>query len=231
MVEPLNEVSQNQELQKNESVLSILKSQSILTNQDWVDLDNAKGFIKDCFTSIPMYRPLPVKLFGVLNDKECPTPESKLWQCKIESEVHADQLIEDIHNLEILRITIERLEYTLTQMVKGYEIEDDENIKKEIEFDIRENKVRLSKLEYKVVKIQKQIKYRIEEVSEWKKISNAIEQSHEGIETKNYVKQYVNNMRFKLLQQLKSENDEETKSRLNSQIQSFDRITEQMQNI
>ena len=231
--EEMNEVAPRSE---DETVLSILKTQNVLTDRDWSDLNESKEFIKDCFTTIPMYRPLPVKIFGVLNDSECPTPEAKYWQCKLEAEVHADQLIEDIHNLEMLRITVERLEFTLARMYERYDQVDDSCLKKEIEFDIRENKVRLSKLEYKIVKMKKQIKYRIEEVHEWKKISSKIEEEHANIETQSYVKQYVNNMKTKLALELnKKERQEdipqEEKQRLASQMNSFDRIIKQLESI
>jgi hypothetical protein len=216
---------------RSESVLSTLKSQNLLTKNDWSHLEEAKEFITECFTTVPMYRPLPVKLFGVLNDAECPTPESKLWQCKVEAEVHADQLIEDIHNLELLRINLDRAEYSHVQMIKNLESESDPNKKAEIEFDLREHKVHMSRLEYKAVKLQKQIKYRIDEVHEWKKISAAIENSHEGLETKSYVKQYVNNMRFNLTKKIEKTEDDKEKAQLEAQVGSFDKIINQMESL
>lgn len=233
---------ENQELvvsqSRSNSVLTTLKNNQVLTTQDWADLESSKEFIKECFVTIPMYRPLPVKIFGVLNDNEHGTPESKLWQCRVEAEVHADQLIEDIHNLEMIRINMDRAEYSLIQMQKSHASEKDENKKAEIDFDMRELKVTLSKLEYRGIKLQKQIKYRIEEVHEWKKISEGIEAAHEGIETKSYVKQYVNNMKFNLLRQKKTlqetedaENKEDELKHLDSQIASFDVIIGQMESI
>jgi len=232
----LNEEQNQLEVVKNkksDSILSLLKNDKILTSNDWDDLESSTGFIKECFKSIPMYRPLPVKIFGVLNDKECPTPETKFWQCRKEAEVHADQLIEDIHNLEMIRINIDRANYALDKMKNEYISEKNVDRKMEIEFDLRETQVNLSKLEYRGIKLQKQIKYRIEEVHEWKKISENIKSSH-NIETNSYIKQYVNNMRFNLIKkknELSEENNKEELTMLDSQLNTFNTIIKQIESI
>jgi hypothetical protein len=183
---------------KNDLV-SNLQQTEILTQSDWSNLESAKSFIVDNFAKVPMYRPLPVKLFGVLNDKDFPSTEAKFWQCKVEAEVHAEQLMNDIHDLESMKIAIEKANYILDNMEhRKSKIETPEEMV-EIDFDIREHKINMSRLQFKYLKLQKQIKYRIEEVYEWKKITEALLGTGHNVNTQDFVEHYVNKMKYKLL--------------------------------
>jgi hypothetical protein len=207
---------------KNCSILESLSSKSILTKQDMENLENNKNFILDNYYKVPMYRPLPVKLFGVLSDSSFPTPESKYWQCKIEAEVHADQLLNDIYDLELLQLNIEKLELTLIKIQTSYQAETDSDKKTIKEFDLRETKINLSKLQYKFIKLQKQIKYRIEEITEWKKISDSLATRNE-INTNNYVANYVNVLIYRLTLKKKDAKPEDIII-LDNQIQELQKL-------
>lgn len=193
-----NELINNQ--QQN-NLVEIFSNKEILAEQDWKNLASAKDFIRDNFSQVPMYRPLPVKLFGVLNDKDFPTAESKYWQCKVEAEVHAEQLMNDIHDLESLKIAIEKADYLLHKLLAKQKSSELTSEQLEIDFDIREHKVNMSRLQFKMFKLQKQIKYRIEEIYEWKQITETLKEKDESINVSDFVQHYVNKMKMKTLEQ------------------------------
>lgn len=170
----LNE--QSSELKKSEqSIVEMYFSSNVINNDDWKKLIESKQFMLDTFQSVPMYRSLPIKLFGVLNDSSFPTPESKYYQCKAEAEVHSNELIKDLHDLELMKIDIEQAEYLLAVVMKNkFDKSNDEIEKQEITFDMRKQNIIISNKKFDYAILQKKIKYRIMEISEWKTISDKI---------------------------------------------------------
>lgn len=214
---PLTKVEDKNEI----SLISQLSSSPILSQKDLISFKEAKEFVVSCFTEVPMYRSLPIKIFGVLNDTDFPTAESKYWQCKVEAEVHAKQIVDDLHDLEMMNITLEKCQHVLGILEKKYNAEKNPSAKKDIEFDIREQKVSESRLKFKSYNLQKQIKYRIEEVTEWKKITEKLAENND-ISNTDYVSQYVNNIKHSLQVKAKVEKDETKKREILRNLQSID---------
>lgn len=194
-----------------------------MSKKDWDDLNESKSFIVETYNTVPMYRPLPLKLFGVLNNNDHPTPESKYWQCKIEAEVHAEQIINDIHSIELLNLNIEKSQFNLEIMLEEYNNQNDNIKKKQIEFDIREQRIHLSKLNFRLIKLKKELKYRIEEVNQWRKISNSIKETT-NIDTNSYIRQYLITMKHKLNQKIDISNDSTEKENLKTNINELDKL-------
>lgn len=162
---------------KNKSLVELYSEIPILTGEDRQKLLESQNFMVSTFQSVPMYRTLPIKLFGVLCDAQFPTPETKFFQCKIEAEVHSTELVKELHELELMKIELERGEYLLNVVMKNkFEKESDEISKQEIMFDIRKQSIILSNKRFDMALLQKKIKYRIMEISEWKTISEKIAQ-------------------------------------------------------
>jgi hypothetical protein len=169
----------------NNGLIELFAACPLINEKDIKNLESAKNFIVETYSSVPMYRPLAIKLLGVLSNKEHPTNESKLWQCKVEAEVHANELVRDMHDLEKLKLHIEKNDYLLNQVMKDKlaELENDKETiqnkhkKAEIEFDMRELSITISQQKFELFQLQKRIKYRIEEVHEWKLISEKLVQS------------------------------------------------------
>lgn len=178
----MNDISikQNQELSQPEPIkipalVDKYFNSSLLNKNDVIKLHNAQDFMVNTYESVPMYRPLIIKLFGVLSSTEFPSTDSRFLQCKIEAEVHSNELIKDLHDLQLLKIKIEKAEYLLSEvMIKKYQKETDEISKKEIEFDIREQEVIISNKKFDYAILQKRIKYRISEIDEWKMIAEKL---------------------------------------------------------
>jgi hypothetical protein len=167
-----NQLSQNPS--ESNSLVEILNNTAIITEEDKQALSDCKVFIADTYKSVPMYRPLAVKLFGVLDDANFPTSDMKFWQCKVEAETHAMELVRDIHDLELQKNQIERAEFLLKRIHARHTEAETEDLKAEIMFDIKEQTLVISKKKFELFQLQKKIKYRIEEVNEWRQISETL---------------------------------------------------------
>lgn len=149
----------------------------LLDETDIEKLKQSCEFILSNFKDVPMYRPLAIKIFGVLNDKDFPTSDLKNCQCKSEAEVHANELIRELHEFQIQKVHIDKAEYLLTTIMKNkYEKlkETDEIAAKEVEFDMIEQQIIISRKKFELKQLEKKIKYRIMEISEWKEISELL---------------------------------------------------------
>lgn len=166
---------QNQQVSESKAQATalgdLIAQAPIITDKDLQALTDSKEFIANTYLSVPMYRPLVVKLFGVLDDVHFPTPDMKFWQCKVEGETHAMELVRDVHDMEIQKNQIDRAVFLLEQMKVKHENTSTETMKKEIGFDIREQTLIISKKRFEMFQLQKKIKYRIEEVNEWRLIA------------------------------------------------------------
>lgn len=205
-------------------LVALLSSQQILTESDTQAIVDAKEFIASTLTDVPMYRPLPVKLFGVLNDADFPTPESKFWQCKVEAEVHANELIRDIHDMEIAKVDLDRAQHHLEVMQEKLDELNSTGItdthdQKEVELDIKEQTIRMSRQRFELTQVEKRIKYRIDEVKEWKTISDNLANGPKGFTTSDYISAYTNTMISKWEKKAKQPGiTDEEKSALATQI-------------
>ncbi len=186
----------------NKSLVELFTNVPIITERDIDALIDSKEFIIDTYLSVPMYRSLPIKLFGVLSNAEFPTPESKFWQCKAEAEVHAKELMRDLHDLEEIKINIEKSQFIYDEVMKPkFDNADNKISKKEVEFDMRKLLVSISRQKFEFMQLQKKIKYRIEEVDEWRRISDKISSSY-NLENPNYAKMLVDALRQKWTSEL-----------------------------
>lgn len=210
---------------KNKDIIDILESQELLTDDICKDLVEAKDFIVSTYTDVPMYRPLPIKIFGVLADKNFPTPEAKFWQCKVEAEVHANELIRDIHDLELMNINLHKNIIIKEQMESKLESSGISDLdKRMIQLDIQEEKVNISKKRFEIKQVEKRIKYRISEVKEWKNISEKLKESSKDINSTNYINHYINKIKHDLIRKSKDEDlSEEKKAEIQSQLGMIDK--------
>jgi hypothetical protein len=221
-----NELAKTQE----KSLVEMLANTNIIQENDYEMLAESKQFIVDTYKSVPMYRPLVLKLFGVLNNSEFPTIDSKFWQCKVEAEVHANELVRELHDLELQKIQIERAKCVLGRIIKKFDVEKDMEIKQEVELDIKEQKILISKKQFELLQLQKKIKYRIEEVVQWKKISSQLETSKD-FKNKNYGQMLADSLCNKWQAQINSVKTEEEKIGLRNQIDMMRKLSDDMQKI
>lgn len=210
----------------NHDLISLLQEKSLIDDSTKLKLSQAKEFIVSTYIDVPMYRPLPVKMFGVLNNKDFATPESKYWQCKVEAEVHANELIREIHSLELGYIELEKIN---VYMDKNKDAQTDDRIsdydKRLLQLDLKELNVQYSKKMFELKQLEKRIKYRIEEVSEWKIISDKLLEKHENsINPHDFVKSYVNNMVEKLKREAEDPDNNNDKNALLERAKNIEQV-------
>jgi hypothetical protein len=200
-------------------VVEKIKNLTLLTPSDCKSLDAAKSFILSTYTDVPEYRPLVIKMASVLNDGNFPTVDSKYWQCKKEAEVHFNNLVTELYRIEKALIDIEEMDYVIasqehclenTQIDKGID-----PIK--MGFEIRRLKVKREEYIFNLKRMEKTVKYRIQEIIEWAAISEYYEKS-----CKYNVKKYNDHLTedlFKALQiKISSATSEEERKNFTSQL-------------
>jgi hypothetical protein len=168
------------------SVVGEIRNTSILDPEAVKDLEKSKQFLLSTYTDVPMYRPMVVKLASVLNDKTCPTNDSKYWQCKKEAEVHFNELVGNVYKWHLSQIDLEEMDYKIASLEKL--LEEPDGIRSDIDpvligFDLRRLKVKRERYEFNVKQLEKNIKYRIEEVTDWAAIAGKLETQCQGSTT------------------------------------------------
>lgn len=215
------ELTNKNDIPKTLTLIEELYETSIITDKDVKAISDCKKFIADTYFSVPMYRPLVVKLFGVLNSKEFPTDDMKFWQCKVEAEVHASELVRDIHDMELQKNQIDRAKYVLEKMKDKEKTSVDEEIK----FDIKEQELIISKKMFELLQLSKRIKYRIEEVNEWRLISETLTKNKD-FKNKNYAQILSDSLKNKFVRMLNDPNlSEKEKINVQAQIKTLDEIS------
>lgn len=200
----------------NQSIVSLFGKNEILTDKDFTDFNDCQKFIVDTYLTVPMYRPMAVKIFGVLSDPQFSTNEAKYWQCKSEAEVHANELVRDLHDLEKMRINVEKSEYVLKNKMIS-EGDSDEIL---LDFDRRQMAINISLMKFEYAQLQKKIKYRIEEIKEWKTLSEKLEQTP-NFKNSNYGQMLLESLESKWKDQIENplvKNDDKViiKAKLNA---------------
>ena len=211
---------------KSLSLVEMLSKEAVIKENDLQLLSDSKQFIVDTYKSVPMYRPLVIKLFGVLNNGDFPTVDSKFWQCKVEAEVHANELIRDLHDLELQKVQIDRSKFLLTKIIKKVQTESDGDIRVEVEFDIKEQKTLISKKQFELLQLQKKIKYRIEEVVHWRQIAGKLEKD-KSFGNQNYAQMLADSLCAKWDNQIKNDPklDEHQKSNMIKQVEMMKQLS------
>lgn len=227
---PLDEIIVTKNNQDNSpSIVNMLSEVTLISDKEVQLFAESKQFIIDTYKSVPMYRPLVLKLFGVLNNSEFPTVDSKYWQCKVEAEVHANELIRDMHDAELQKVQLERANENLSKMSEIFKTESDPRKRKEIEFDIREQNIMISKKRFEFLQLQKKIKYRIEEVVQWRQISQRLEKQ-QTFKNQNYAEMLSEALANKWNNQIKTDKElsDEQRNGLAEQVKMMQELSKQV---
>jgi hypothetical protein len=203
------------------NILQNFKEQVLISKDDLDSLNEAKEFAISSFVDTPQYRPMIVKLSSVLSDGQFPTTDAKFWQCKAEAEVHFNELVRNVYKIESLKVDIEELGYKIktaesilnSDSQTSKEIGDPEVMK----FDIRRLKIKKESIEFEVKLIEKNTKYRIEEVTDWYNIaSSLVKNCKYDIHDKN--KSITESLFKKLEYEISRATDENAKKNLEDQL-------------
>lgn len=158
-------------------VVEEMKKLVLITPDEMEKFKAAQAFALTNFRDVPSYRPMIVKLTSVLNDVNFPTVDKKYWQCKIEAEVHFNELVRDYFKYERSLVDIEELAYKINEINRmlNKEIEPsgtlDPNL---LTFDMKRLSIKKSQYEYELKILEKDVKFRIQEVTDWAFISKQL---------------------------------------------------------
>lgn len=159
-------------------VTAAIGNLSLIDKSDIAALKEAQAFLLETYTDVPQFRPLTVKLTSVLTNGNFPTVDSKYWQCKVEAEVHFNELVRAYNKYEKAVIDIEEMDYKirsidtiLNQDVSTSKEKYDPEIMK---FERRRFEVKKKEYLFELKQLEKTIKYRIEEVTDWHNISKQL---------------------------------------------------------
>jgi hypothetical protein len=158
-------------------VVEEIKKLTLITPEEMEKFNDAQAFALTNFRDVPSYRPMIVKLTSVLNDVSFPTADKKYWQCKIEAEVHFNELVRDFFKYERSLVDIEELEYKIHEIDRmlNKEVEPNANLDPNlITFDKKRLVIKKAEYEYNVKLLEKDVKYRIQEVIDWAFISEQL---------------------------------------------------------
>jgi hypothetical protein len=160
-------------------VVNEIKKLDIITPEEIRRLKEASAFALSNFRDVPTYRPMIVKLTSVLNDANFPTIDKKYWQCKIEAEVHFNELIRNYFKYDRSLIDLRELDYKINEIssMLSRDVEPPDGKKLDpnlLKFDQERLQNTKSQYEYELKLLEKDIKYRIQEVVDWSYISEQI---------------------------------------------------------
>jgi hypothetical protein len=211
----------------NYDVIAAIKKLDIITEEEITQFKNAQAFALSNFRDVPSYRPMIVKLVSVLNDVNFPTNDKKYWQCKSEAEVHFNELTRDYFKYKRSIIDIKEMEYKIQEidkMIKG-QLQPSQKLDPNLlMFDKERLVIQKDQYEYELKLLEKDIKYRIQEVVDWNIISKELSTKCE-YSTINFQEHTVKGHILYLQQKVNDEKTPEAeKKMLKGQLDTFNRL-------
>jgi hypothetical protein len=166
-----------------------------------------------------------VKLASVLSDGQFPTPDAKFWQCKAEAEVHFNELVRAIHKLQALRVDIDEIDYKITSLqdTLSSNVSMDGVDPKMLEFELRRFNIKKESFQFEFKLLEKNIKYRIEEVADWGAIAEKLTKECK-YDTKNKYESLTESIFKRLEYEISRSSDETSRKKYEDQLNTLKRL-------
>jgi hypothetical protein len=211
-----------------QDIIKSFKEQPLITQQDIKALGAAKEFAVSAFVDTPQYRPMIVKLASVLSDGQFPTADAKFWQCKAEAEVHFNELVRNVYKIESIKVDLEEIDYkidTLRALVESNIVKSEEGHADPqlMRFDLKRLVIKRDSIEFELKLIEKNTKYRIEEVTDWCAIASKLA-SDCKFSLNNKYDGMTETLFRELEYKISKSPDEKTKKGLNDQLDTLKRL-------
>ena len=208
------------------SVVDQIRKMSLIEPSDIIDLEKSKAFLVSTYTDVPQYRPMVVKVASVLDDGRLPTPDAKYWQCKKEAEVHFNELVNNIYKWQLSQVDLEEMDYKIASLESL--LTTPEQIKSDLDpilinFDLKRMKIKRERYEFNVKQLEKNIKYRIEEVTDWAAIAKSLEKDCRHSKT-NAQEYGVESFYKRLEYEIENATDEKAKQSFENQLRTLKRL-------
>jgi hypothetical protein len=205
----------------NFDIIGTLKSKQLITPHDIKLLSDAKEFAISSYTDVPQYRPMIVKLASVLNDAQFPTADSKFWQCKAETEVHFNELVRSVYKLEMTYVDVEQLEYEIQLLSETIQNDPKDSVSDRM--NLKRLKIKKEQVEFEIKLAEKNIKYRIEEISDWYRIADKLTPSCK-YSTTNNSEYKIEDLVKRLEYETRTQTDPDKKLKFQYQLDTLKRI-------
>lgn len=175
-------------------VFSEISGLSLITESDVKKLQEAKEFALSTYTDVPQYAPMVTKLTSILTDSSFPTSDKKYWQCKAQAEVHYNELQRAMFKYEKALVDLEEIDYKITVAEKLLEKEVTKGKAAQVDpvdltFAIRRLQVKRKLYAFESKQLEKNVKFRIKEVTEWHTIAEGLKDKLE-FDPKNHDEHY-----------------------------------------
>ena len=207
----------------NDEVLEQIFSLTLITPNDLKKFEESKEFLLSTYTDVPQYRPLLVKLVSVLNDTSFPTYDAKYWQCKAEAEVHYNEFNRELIKYKKGLIDIAEIDYKIKVLEKKLNELEKDTDPILVEFDLKRLFNKKEEYMFEMKQLEKKLKYRMEEMTDWAKISANLEE-HCEFSTKVHAEHFSKSFIKSLESRINKSSDEKEKKMLNDQLNTFKRM-------
>lgn len=207
-------------------VLKEMNKVSLVTSKEIAALSEAKDFILSTYTSVPARRTLLQKYSGVLTNKRFPTADAKFWQCKKEAEVQFSELLRAYTNYQRVVVDMKEIVYRITRAEEELKAEEPQNDPVLIEYDIERLQIKLQEYNILMKNLEKEIKFRISEISDWHNISEELKEELEyspDVYSEHELKSMIRILKFQI-DKAKAEDNEEELKNFTDQLQTLESV-------
>lgn len=212
--------------QNSFEIVDSIKNTNLIDEIDANNIKKAHNFLLTSYKDVPIYNTRIAKVTSILSDNKFSTNDAKFWQCKMQAEVHFNELVRSIFKLDRVKIDLEELQYQISTIDNILEVKVEENIKLDhmkLSFDKRRLKNKLNQYIYEMKLLEKDIKQRLREINEWAEISNEFEKGCEH-STSSYDEHTYSNHFIALKKLVDNSKNVEERTRYISQLNTFLRL-------
>jgi hypothetical protein len=168
--------------QNSFEIIDAIKSTELVNETDVANIKKAQTFLLTTYKDVPIYNTRIAKVTSILSDAKFVTNDAKFWQCKMQAEVHFNELVRALYKLDRVKIDLEELQYqisTIDTIINSNNIEGTKLDLIKLGFDKRRLVNKLNQYIYEMKLLEKDIKQRLREINDWAEISLEYEGSCE----------------------------------------------------
>lgn len=162
-------------------IINEIKNTDLITEQDIENIKKAQTFLLTSYKNVPIYNTRISKVVSILSDAKFPTNDSKFWQCKMQAEVHFNELVRGFHKIDRANIDLEEIQYqiaTLDNVINNKEnLEATKFDEMKLKFDRRRLVNKLNQYTFELKLLEKDIKQRLREINDWAEMASDFESS------------------------------------------------------
>lgn len=157
-------------------IIDSIKNTDLLTEEDARNIEKAKTFLVTSYKDVPMYNTKISKVASILSDGKFATSDAKYWQCKMQAEVHFNEFVRGIYKVDRVKIDIDEIHYQLKVIDGLLSTTEAHNLDKiKLSFDRRRLVNKLEQYNYEMKLLEKDLKQRLREISEWADLATELE--------------------------------------------------------